>query len=123
MNMMSSSLKYVIIEAYHIGMSKYNIYKTLKLEGVNVTRREVYKILDRSMYYTNKNTKYRIKYEAQPGLVRSGMVQDLEHQRFRLNKSYLQWIILTNLNDKIIRYTPEFKNFVHKIEYFNEWVS
>jgi len=119
--------KRIISKLYLIGMSKNNIYTTLKDNGINVKRKEVREYLNNRMYNkTGDTTRYRKRFVSLNKQFKVGMISDLEHSRKHLNKNYLIYVSIDLLKNKKIKYSKALKSFVKKQTHGKdviEWTS
>ena len=124
---MRKDYKKIASKLYLIGMSKNNIYTTLKDNGIDVKRKEIRKYLNVEMFNkTGDTTRYRKRYSSLNKQFKVGMISNLEHSRKHLNKNYLTYVSIDLLKSKKIKYSKALKSFVKKQtygKYVIEWTS
>ena len=124
---MRKDYKKISAKLYLLGMSKNNIYRTMKQNGLNVKRKEIRDYLKISMYAkTSDYTRYRTRYNMGHKMLQHGMIKDLQHEHDRLNTNYLIYVSIDLLKNKKIKYSKPLKRFVHQRtigKYVIEWTS
>jgi len=119
----SDNVKYVVAHCYFIGMSKENIYKTMNKNGIKVTRSFIKSYLKPHMYHVFKGSNYVRRYKKIPKSVKAGFIHDKKAEQDRMNKQFLQFVLITGLNHKEIQYQDEFKGLVKYNDFFKTWGS
>jgi hypothetical protein len=124
---MNKTNKKIAVQLYLIGMSKNNIFRTMKQNGFNVRRKEIRNYLDVKIYGRESQfTRYRKRYANTLKELHVGMIKDVQHARDRLNKNYLTYVSISLLKNKKIKYTRTLSLFVHKQtigKYVIQWTS
>ena len=124
---MNKTNKKIAAQLYLIGMSKNNIFRTMKQNGFNVRRKEIRNYLDVKIYGRESQfTRYRKRYANTLKELHVGMIKDVQRARDRLNKNYLTYVSISLLKNKKIKYTRTLSLFVHKQtigKYVIQWTS
>ena len=121
---MKKSYKKIMANLYLIGVSKNNIYSTMKNNGLDVKRKDVRNYLKSEIRgRTEQYSRYRSRYANALQLKKSGIITDVKKERDRLNKNYLTYITIKLLKDKKIKYSKDMRKIAIKNMSTESWES
>lgn len=114
--------KRIAQKLYLIGMSKNNIYSTMKDNGFPVKRKEIRNYLEQSSFNKFEKSKYRDRYLVLKSPYGKG-AGSVKKNREALNKRFLQWSIVSLLKDKKIKQDKYTRKLIKYDKYIADWVS
>ena len=126
MKNLDNDTKRIVSRLYLIGMSKDNIYKTLKENGIEVPRAKIRSYLSdkklRGRFENTSNYRDRYSYVDKSPLFKNNKEEKIKEKR-RLNKQYLQSTLIILLSQDKIKFKKKYKKLVKFNDYFNSWGS
>mgnify|MGYP001626269177 CR=1 FL=1 len=126
MKNLDNDTKRIISRLYLIGMSKDNIYKTLKSNGIKVPRAKVRNYLSdntiRGRFEGTSKYLERYSYVDKNPIFKNNREEKRKEKR-RLNKQYLQSTLIILLSQDKIKYKKKYKKLVKYDDYFKTWRS
>lgn len=113
---MNDNTKHIAAKLYLYGMSKENIYHTMKDNGFKVSRKEIREYLNHDKMFGKfqDHSDYRASYDIQYKSMKMGVIKDYKQAQKIINRNYLIHVAIVLLNNEQIEYAGEVMNIVAK---------
>ena len=103
--------KKIAMELYRYGLSKDNIYKTMKEVGYDIRRKDVRELLYDKSLFNSASSKYRERLKK----ITKERYEDVRKAKERLNHNYLAKVTIELIEKKEIRYNKKMKTYITKM--------